>query len=110
MSLQVQKNRLDPLADRGEVQVVSGLPLASGTHNRGVHVTDGLDEGAAGVAFVAQQGLASGADTPPEQLEPDLALVAVGRGEARVSARGVPSGAKIPCSRNPQKKRECAAQ
>ena len=65
MSLQVCKDRLDPLSDRGEVDVGAGLPGASRAHDRGVHVTDGLGEGAAGIALVAHKRLAAGAHTAP---------------------------------------------
>jgi hypothetical protein len=77
------KDRLDPLPDRGQVHMVSGLPDASGTHDRGIQLTDGVGDGAAGIALVAQEGLASGSPAAPKQLQAHLALVAVGRGQAQ---------------------------
>jgi hypothetical protein len=83
MSLQVCKDRLDPLADRGKVHVGPGLIGASGTHDSDVHLTDGVGELAAGITLIAHKGLASGARTSGQQLEPHRALVAVGRGEGK---------------------------
>ena len=83
MSLQVCKDRLDPLADRGKVHVVSGLVGASGTHDRGVQLTDRTGERPPGIALVTDEHLASGPPAAPKQLESDLALVAVGRGESK---------------------------
>ena len=83
MSLQVCKDRLDPLADRGKVHVVSGLVGASGTHDRGVQLTDRTGERPPGIALVTDEHLASGPPAAPKQLESDLALVAVGRGQGK---------------------------
>ena len=77
------KDRLNPLADRGKVHAVSGLVGASGTHDRGIHLTDGVGEIAAGIALIAQEGLAARSLTTRQQLEAHLALVAVGRGQTQ---------------------------
>ena len=95
------EDRLDPLPDRGEVGSLSGFVFSAGPHDRRVEVADGVGELAAGVALVAEQCFAAVALAAGEQFESDLALVALG--EASASARGVPSGAKIACSRKPQK-------
>jgi len=83
MSLQVCKDGLDPLADRGQVRVVCGFVGASGTHDRGVQLTDRTGERPPGIALVTDEHLASGPPAAPKQLESDLALVAVGRGESQ---------------------------
>ncbi len=82
----------------------AGLVAAAGSDDGGVHVADGLGELAPGVAFVAEQSLPTLARAAREELEADLAFVALGG--ASVSALGVPSGAKIACSRKPQKYRD----
>jgi hypothetical protein len=63
--------------------MVSGLVGASGTHDRGIHLTDGVGEIAAGIALIAQEGLAARSLTTRQQLEAHLALVAVGRGQTQ---------------------------
>ena len=73
--MQVQKMRLDALADRREVRSVAGLVFAAGPDDRGAELGDGGGELAAGVALVAQQHLAAVAAAAGEQLEADVALV-----------------------------------
>jgi hypothetical protein len=75
------KVRLDALPDRGQVGPCAGLVLAAGTHDGGVEPADRTSDITAGVALVTQQGLASCAHTPGEQLEAHLTLVTFGRGE-----------------------------
>src|SRR5487761_2172243 len=77
------KDRLNPLADRGEVHVGAGLVGASGTHDRGMHLTDSVGEIAAGIALIAQEGLATRSLTTRQQLEAHLALVAPRRGQTQ---------------------------
>jgi len=73
--------------------------------DRGVEFTDRCGEGATGVALVVEDDLPSGSLGALQQLDPNLALVALGGAMAK--ALGVPSGAKRPWRRKPQKKREC---
>src|ERR1700681_3236394 len=84
-----REDRLDPLPDRREVGAVSGFVLAPRTHERGVEVADGLREGAAGVALVAERRLTPAAVAACEQFESDLAFVAFWRGERQCSGGAV---------------------
>src|SRR5438094_2938828 len=65
------EDRLDPLADRGEMGAWAGFVLASGPDDRGVEFADGFGEGAAGVAFVAEQRFAALPLAEREQFEAD---------------------------------------
>ncbi len=83
------KDRLDPLTDRGQVHVVSGLPDAAGTHDRGIHLANGVGELAPSVAFVGKEDLASGPRASGKQLQAHLAFVTFGRGERQRTRRAV---------------------
>ena len=99
------EDRLDPLADRREMRLDSALVFAARAGECRVTVADGRREPAAGVSLVAEQGIAAVALAAVQQNQAALALIELG--EHSSSARGVPSGLKIACNRNPQKYREC---
>ena len=102
------EDALDPLADRREVWASAGLVFAAGPEDRRVHVADRFSECFPGVALVADQGYRA------SRLVRAKSSSATSRssrlGEATVTARGVPSGAKSACSRKPQKNRLWLAQ
>src|SRR6187200_319293 len=75
------EDRLDPLAYRSEMNPVAGLVLSRRPDDRGVELTDRRGELTPGVALVADEGLPAASLRPFEQLDPHLALVALGRGE-----------------------------
>src|SRR6478736_3630064 len=75
------KDRLDPLSYRGEMDAVVGLVLSRRPEDRGVEVADRLGKLAARVALVADDDLPAGSVGTFKQLDPDLALIALGRGE-----------------------------
>lgn len=102
------EDALDALADRREVGSTSGLVFASGSGDRGVQVADADSELPAGVALIADQRHFALAGAALEEFERDVALVLLGGGQGECS--GVPSGAKMACSLNPQKNREWLAQ
>src|SRR5438105_752784 len=89
------EDRFDPLPDRGKVESVPGFVFAAGADDRGVEVADGAREVAAGVAFVAEQRFAACSLAAGEQLEPDLAFVAFGRGERQRSRGAVGSEDRV---------------
>jgi hypothetical protein len=64
------------------VRAVSDLVLASGTHDGGAQLTYVTYELAAGIVFVTEKDLASGAPASGKQVKAHLALVTLGRGEA----------------------------
>src|SRR6266487_3524022 len=82
-------DRLDPLADRGEVQSLAGLVLASRALDRGVHGGEVGFELLAAEVLVADQGeeLAGLAGAARDQLQADVLLVELRRGQ-RERARG----------------------
>src|SRR5258708_2032432 len=84
-----REDRFDPLTDRSEVRALSGLVFASRTDDGGVEIADGLREVAAGVVLVADHRFAAGELAAFEQREPDLAVVAFGRGERQRSGCAV---------------------
>src|SRR5260221_8127280 len=75
------EDRLDPLADRSEVDCAGGPVLASRPCDRGLELSDRFGEAAAGVALVADEDLPTDPVCTFEQLDPHLALVALGGGE-----------------------------
>src|SRR5579862_1665091 len=75
------EDALDALADRREMGSFAGLVFAAGTHDRGVQRADLERELAAGVALVAQEGLATLAATAFQQHEAHFAFVDLWRGE-----------------------------
>ena len=83
MSVQVCKDRLDPLADPGKVHTASGLPGAAWSHDSGIQLADGTCELAVGRARIAQEGLAARSRTTRQRLEAHLTLVATGPGQTQ---------------------------
>ena len=76
------EDRLDALADGGQVRPAAGLVLARRAHHGGAQLGDGSRELTAGVALVADEQLSAAARTTPQQLEADLTLIAprIGQG------------------------------
>ena len=109
MSLQVQKMLSMRWRIGARCGPSAGLVFAAGSDDRGVQVADLVGELAAGVALIADQGHSRrGGGTRARSFRATSRSSRLG--EARASALGVPSGAKIACSRKPQKKREWLAQ
>jgi hypothetical protein len=79
------EDALDALADRCQVRTLAGFVATGWAHDRGVQITDGLGERAAGVALVTEQDLAALALAAREQLQRDGALIGLGRGELQRS-------------------------
>src|SRR6188474_27286 len=75
------KDRLDSLSDRSEVNAVVGLVLSGRPEDRCVELVDRRGELAPGIALVGDEDLPTASACSLEQLDPDLALVALGRGE-----------------------------
>jgi len=75
------EDAFDALTNRCEMRTLAGFVAATRPDDRGVQVADGLREGAAGVALVAEQGLAAVAPAAREQLQRDASLVGLGRRE-----------------------------
>lgn len=94
------EDRLDPLADRGEVNGALGLVFTRRSDDRGLQVSGGIGEFATGIALVADDGLTTDPARPFEQLDADLTLVALGRcereGTGRAVGREEPMQAKAP--------------
>src|SRR5487761_2641731 len=77
MSLQVCKDRLDPLPDRGQVRPGVGLASTGRTHDgcpKAVHFGGEL---ATGIGLVADEGQACGSLKAPDHLQRHLAIVAI---------------------------------
>jgi hypothetical protein len=74
------EDRLDPLADRREVEAAVRLVPAGGPDDRGEPFDRG-GEVPPGVALVADHDLAAGPPGAFEQFEADLTLVALRRGQ-----------------------------
>ncbi len=102
------EDALDALSDRGEVRSVAGFVFAVGADDRRVAGGDVGGELSAGVAFVSDQRDRPFPSDTVEQDGADLSFVDLG--EQSSSARGVPSGLKIACNRNPQNRREWLLQ
>src|SRR5680860_59075 len=77
-----EEDRLDPLADRGQVRPMARLVTAAWAHDRGAQGIDALGEGAPGIALVAHDDPPRARLQAPDELKPDLALVTLGRGQA----------------------------
>lgn len=75
------EDRLDPLANRGEVNRALRLVLSSRPDDPGLQLVDRRGELAPGIALVADDDLPAGTLGTAQQLDPDLALVALRRGE-----------------------------
>jgi len=102
------KDRLDPLADRGEVDAVVGLVLSSGPDDRGLEGADRLGEVLARVALVADDDLPAGPVCPFQQLDPDLALVALGGGQGKGPGRAVRSEQAVQAKAPEEARMRCA--
>src|SRR5712691_4429136 len=63
-----EEDRLDALADRGQVGPVPGLITPGGPHDRGAQLADRRRESAPGIALVAQEDLPARALQAPQQL------------------------------------------
>ena len=95
------EDRLDALSDRRQMQPFAGFVFAAGPDDRGVEFGGGVFEGAAGVAFIADDG----------QVAVSLTRFSMARqtsrsdafGEVSAKARGVPSNPNRACNRKPQK-------
>src|SRR5574338_791677 len=83
------EDRFDPLSDWGEVGAAVGLVFAAGPDDRRLEVSRGLFELAAGVAFVADDGEGTVRIEAGEQLEADVSLGGLGRGELQRSRGAV---------------------
>src|SRR5215204_541773 len=83
------EDRLHPLADRREVNGTVGLVLASRSHDRGAKACDRCGKAPPGITLVADDGLPADPAGALQQLQADLALVALGRGEGESSGRAV---------------------
>lgn len=79
--LEGPKDRLDPLADRSEVEAAIGLVFSRRSDDRGFEVGDSFGEVLACIALVADDDLPAVSVGAFKQLDPDLALVALGRGK-----------------------------
>src|SRR5665647_1048709 len=89
------EDRLDALADGGEVRAAAGLVLARRAHHRGAHLGDRRREPVAGVALVADEQLTAGAAATGQQLEADLTLIAPGIGQGERPRRTVGGGQQV---------------
>ena len=109
MSLQVQK--IDSIRWRigARCGPSAGFVFAAGADDRRVALGDGWGERAAGIAFVAEQRLAARAVDSGRAIARPTSRSSL-LGDVNASARGVPSAAKMACSRMPQKKREWERQ
>jgi hypothetical protein len=101
------EDALDALADRGEVCSSSGFVAAQWADDRRARSLTSAAKSRPGVALVAEQDVAALALAAGQQVEGDVAFLALGLVSA--NARGA-SGAKIACSRKPQMKRLWLAQ
>src|SRR5450756_485019 len=88
------EDRLDALADGGQVRTVARLVLARRAHDEGAHLGDGGREVAPGVALVADEHRAATAATR-EQLEADLAFIAPRIGQGERPGRPVGGGQQV---------------
>ena len=102
------EDRLDALADGGQVRAAAALVLARRARHDRAQLRHGSCKLTAGVTLVADEQLTTVAAAAREQLEADLTLIAHGMGQLERLGRTI--GAQIACRRTPQKKREWAAQ
>src|SRR5450756_964810 len=89
------EDRLDALADGGQVRPAAGLVLARRAHHGGAQLGDGSRELTAGVALVADEQPAAGAAATGQQLEADLTLIAPGIGQGERPRRTVGRGQQV---------------
>src|SRR3954452_251985 len=75
------EDALDPLADRGKVRSAAGLVLAARTDDQRLAVEHRGSEVATGVALVTDHDHRAGALAAVDELQADVALVALWRGE-----------------------------
>src|SRR5680860_186375 len=85
------EDRLDALADQGQVRSAAGLIAPRRSHDRGPQSIDGVREGAPGIALVAHEDPPLTALEARDELPPDLALIALGAAE-RERPRGAVGG------------------
>src|SRR5829696_3721789 len=102
-------DRLDPLADRGEVKAAAGFVFAAWSDDQGAEVGGLGFEVAAGVALVADHGERPAAVDASQQLQTDVALAGLRRSERHRPWCAV-GGHQCVCGRRPQKKRVWLAQ
>src|SRR5450756_53370 len=88
------EDRLDALADGGEVRTVAGFVLAHRAHDEGAHLGDGGREVATRVALVADEHRAAAA-AASQELKTDLAFVTLRRGQGERPGRTVGGGQKV---------------
>src|SRR5665811_1037801 len=88
------EDRLDALADGGEVRTVARLVLARRAHDEGAHLGDGGREVATRVALVADEHRAAAA-AAPQELKADLAFVTLRRGQGERPGRTVGGGQQV---------------
>src|SRR5665811_1208285 len=89
------EDRLDALADGGEVRAVAWFVLARRAHDEGAHLGDGGRELTPGVALIADEQLSAAARTTPQQLEADLTLIAPRIGQGECPGRTVGGGQQV---------------
>src|SRR5450830_304874 len=89
------EDRLDALADGGQVRPAAGLVLARRAHHGGAQLGDGSRELTAGVALVADEQPAAGAAATGQQLEADLTLIAPRIGQGECPGRTVGGGQQV---------------
>src|SRR5450756_902404 len=83
------EDRLDALTDGGQVRAAARLVLARRAHHGGPELGHGGRELATGVALVADEQLTTAAPATPQELEADLALVTLRRGQGERPGRAV---------------------
>src|SRR5450830_627152 len=89
------EDRLDALADGGEVRAVAWFVLARRAHDEGAHLGDGGRELTPGVALIADEQLSAAARTTPQQLKADLTLIAPRIGQGECPGRTVGGGQQV---------------
>jgi len=83
------EDRLDALADGGQVRALAGFVLARRPYDRGAQLGHGGHELTPGVALVAEEGLTAAALATRQQLKADLVLVPRGRSRGERPRRTV---------------------
>ena len=94
-----REDGFDTLARRSEVRALSGLIPAFRADHGSFQLLDGRGELSARIALVTKQDLPSFSWAAAEQFQADLSFIALGRRELK--SLGVPSRAKMACSRMP---------
>ncbi len=72
------EDRLDALADRGQVRPAAGLVATGGAHDRGPELVDAPGKLTPGIALVAQEDLAAPSARARQKLKAHIALIALG--------------------------------